>query len=108
MVLAFVAMTALSIILYAQLDKAKFLSRSQSSRYGRLTEQFLPIVASYPWDSHNFRFIGSPVDGIQFEDDRIIVVEFKAGKGSLSKKQRKIRDLVKAGKVEFEVVKIEG
>ena len=95
-------------VLYARLNEMKFLNRSQSTRYGRLTEQFLPIVVSYPWDSHNFRFIGSPVDGIQFEDDKIIVVEFKAGKSSLSKKQRKIRDLVKAGKVEFEVIKLEG
>jgi hypothetical protein len=55
---------------------------------------------------HNFRFIGSPVDGVQFEEDKLVIVEFKTGDSRLTTKQRKIRDLVKKGKVCFEEITI--
>lgn len=92
--------------LYRRLAHEKFRNRSLSSKYGKLTEQFLPLVSTYPWDSGNFRFLGSPVDGIQFEDEKIILVEFKSGNSQLSKHQRHIRDIVKAGKVYFEVIRV--
>ncbi|MCH2507971.1 MAG: hypothetical protein MK035_05810 [Dehalococcoidia bacterium] len=78
-----------------------------STRYGKLTEQFLPLVDSYPWNPSYFRFLGSPIDGVQFEDDKVILVEFKSGKSKLSKNQRLIRDLVDAGHVEFKVVRLD-
>ena len=92
--------------LYKRLRKEQFRTRSLSSKYGKLTEQFLPIADSFPWDSSNFRFLGSPIDGVQFEDDRIILVEFKAANSRLSPLQRHIRDLVNAGKVGFEIVRV--
>ena len=92
--------------LYKRLKQEVFRKRSQSSRYGKLTEQFLPLVDSFPWDPSNFRFLGSPVDGVQFAEDRIIFVEFKVGGSQLTKTQRHIRDMVKANKVDFRVLKI--
>ncbi|MBM3945406.1 MAG: hypothetical protein FJ317_07980 [SAR202 cluster bacterium] len=85
----------------AGLRAARFGSRSMSTRYGQMTEQFMPFLNDYPWDPERFRFIGSPIDGIQFEDDRVIIVEFKTGGSTLSATQRRIRDQVRAGKVEF-------
>ena len=79
--------------------------RSQSTRYGQITEQFLPLVESYPWDSKHFRFLGSPIDGIQYEEDRIILVEFKSSLSQMSGRQRKIKNLVEQGKVEFELIR---
>ncbi len=76
--------------------------QSQSTRYGRMTEQFLPILDHYPYDEHNFRFIGNPIDGIQFTDDGIIFVEFKAANSRLTSTQKKIKDLIKDKKVYFE------
>ena len=92
--------------LYRRLAQERFRNRSQSTTYGRITEQFLPLVDSFPWDPSNFRFLGSPIDGVQFEDDRIILVEFKAANSQLSKRQRQIRDLVNARKVDFEVITV--
>ena len=92
--------------LYRRLKLEVFRKRSQSSKYGKLTEQFLPLVDSFPWDPGNFRFLGTPIDGVQFEDDRIILVEFKAANSQLSPLQRRIRDLVGDGKVYFEVIRI--
>ena len=92
--------------LYKRLKQELFRKRSLSSKYGKLTEQFLPLVDSFPWDPANFRFLGSPIDGVQFEDDRIILVEFKAANSRLSPLQGRIRDLVNDGKVGFEVVRV--
>ena len=91
---------------YRLLGRERFRSKSLSTKYGKLTEQFLPLVESYPWDPSNFRFLGSPIDGVQFDDERIILIEFKSGSSQLSSRQRKIRDQVKNHKVEFEVIKI--
>ena len=104
------AALALSLVvaiqLYKRLKEVSFRKRSQSSKYGNLTEQFLPLADSFPWDPSNFRFLGSPIDGVQFEDDSIILVEFKAANSQLSPRQRHIRDLVSDGKVGFEVIRI--
>ena len=101
------ALTLVAVLrLSRRLKLEVFRKRSQSSKYGKLTEQFLPLVDSFPWDPGNFRFLGTPIDGVQFEDDRIILVEFKAANSQLSPLQRHIRDLVGDGKVDFEVIRI--
>ena len=89
-----------------ELKQEQFRNRSLSSKYGKLTEQFLPLIDSYPWNSQKFRFLGSPIDCVQFEDDKVIFVEFKTGNSQLSKNQRHIRDIVEANKVEFQIIKI--
>lgn len=60
----------------------------------QISEQFLPLVHLYPCDYKQFRFLGSYIDGIQFEEDRIILVEFKSNKSKLLVKQRHIRDMI--------------
>ena len=83
------------------------LRRGDAVRHGFTTEQWLPLAESYPWDPRNFRFLGAPIDGVQFEDDRIVLVEFKSGRSRLSERQLRIRDLVKGGKVEFREVRVD-
>jgi predicted Holliday junction resolvase-like endonuclease len=53
----------------------------------------------YPYDPDNFRFIGSPVDGIQFEDDRVLFVQFRKQNITGTKDKDRIRTLVETGKV---------
>ena len=88
--------------LRAQLDAADFQQRSLSTTYGRITEQWFPLMEQYPYDPQSFRFLGSPIDGVQFEDDRIVFVEFKTNRSRLSKSQRHFRELIEAGEVYFE------
>jgi len=76
-------------------------NRSLSSTYGRITEQFAPFLTSYPYDPANFRFIGSPIDGIQFNDDWIIFVEVKSSKSKLSEREKKIKNLIEKGRVKW-------
>ena len=81
-------------------------NKSLSSRYGKMTEQFLPLIDVYPWNPRMFRFLGSPIDGVQFNDDKVLLLEFKTGKSQLSKTQKHIKALVDQKKVEFEVIKL--
>jgi len=103
---ALVLATIAALQLLRRLRKEIFRRKSLSSKYGKLTEQFLPLVETFPWDPGKFRFLGTPIDGVQFEDDRVIFVEFKSSNSKLSTSQRHIRNLVNEGKVEFEVVRV--
>jgi predicted Holliday junction resolvase-like endonuclease len=75
--------------------------QSLSTKYGRMSEQFMPFLKDYPHESQDFRFIGTPVDGVQFNKDGIVFVEFKTGDSKLTAKQKDIKELVKKGKVDF-------
>ena len=85
-----------------QLTSLDSQKRSLSTVYGKTTEQFAPFMGRYPFNSQDFRFIGTPVDGIQFEDDRVVFVEIKAGRSAgLTPKQSRIKRLIQDRKVEW-------
>ncbi len=85
--------------LAVQVEEELFRQRSLSSTYGRITEQWIPLSSRYPYDPQFFRFLGSPIDGVQFEEDRIVFIEFKANKSRLSESQKRIKKLVQEGYV---------
>ncbi|MEA3165931.1 MAG: hypothetical protein QOJ26_800 [Thermoplasmata archaeon] len=87
-----------------ELDSSK---RSQSTRYGQTMEQFAPFLADWPWDPKGFRFIGSPVDGVQFNEDGVVFVEIKSAGSRLSPLQQAIKRHVEEGRVEWQEVRIE-
>ncbi len=89
------------------LRKEKFRRRSLSVKYGKSVEEFAPFMEKYKYNPSNFRFIGSPIDGVQFEDDKIIFMEFKSSSSKLSEKQKRIKELIKRGKVFFEEFRID-
>ena len=84
------------------LTEERTRQRSISASYGRITEQWFPLMEKYPYDSSNFRFLGTPIDGVQFEEDRIVFVEFKSRKAELSTQQRRLKQMIQAGKVTWE------
>ena len=77
---------------------------SLSTKYGQISEEFFPLEQSYPYNSKDFKFLGNPIDGIQFNEDKIILIEFKTNKSKLSTKQRHIRNLINNKQVEFELI----
>jgi predicted Holliday junction resolvase-like endonuclease len=82
------------------------LKRSQSTRYGQISEQFAPHLALWPWDPKGFRFIGSPVDGIQFTESGIVFVEIKSADGRLTDQQAAIKQQIEEGRVAWREVRI--
>ncbi len=91
-----------------QYDKLLGQKKSSEVRTGLITEQISPFLSDYPLDPGTARFIGNPIDFIHFDDDKVTFVEVKSGKSQLSKKQRRIRDLIGEGKVEFVIYRVEG
>ncbi len=75
-------------------------------------ETFSPLLQNR-WMSRDFRHMGDPIDflvlagadnvrsGLEDEIMSIVLLEVKTGSSDLNKVQRKIRDAVIAGKVEF-------
>ena len=78
--------------------------KSMYVKHGKSFENLFPFMNNYPYDSRNFRFIGDPIDGISFEDNKIVFMEFKTGTSKLSEKQKKIKDIVENKKVEWKEV----
>lgn len=91
----------------SRLSEINFRKSSLSSRYGKMAEQFMPFLKNYPYNPENFRFLGSPIDGVQFEHDKIIFVEFKTADSALSPTQKSIAELVWQKRVEFKEYRIE-
>lgn len=87
-----------------ELDAGK---RSQSARYGQTMEQFAPFLEEWPWDPKGFRFIGSPVDGIQFTQDGVVFVEVKSAGSRLSPVQQAIKRHVEEGRVAWHEVRLD-
>ena len=84
--------------------------RLQGARVDRglIAEQFAPFTKKFDelgWDLQEFKFLGRPVDGVQFQDDEVIIVEFKTGAAQLNPKQRNIKRLIAEGKVRFEEIR---
>jgi predicted Holliday junction resolvase-like endonuclease len=88
--------------LWETLEEERTRQRSLSTVYGRISEQWFPLMDRFPYDSQGFRFLGTPVDGVQFEEDRIVFCEFKANTSALSTEQRRIKRLIESGQVFWE------
>src|SRR5262245_48801847 len=88
------------------------IERSRSVIVGKVTEHLTPWLPSFPFNPKDARFIGSPIDMIIFDgadDDelrRVVFLEIKTNSSGLSGRQRRIRDVIKAGKVEWQEIRI--
>ena len=83
------------------LEETLFQKKSQSVKYGKLTEQFIPFTTDFPFDSSSFRFIGTPIDGIAFDNEKIYFCEFKTASSTLSSNQKRIKKLVEEKKIKW-------
>ncbi len=83
------------------------ISKSQSVTLGKVVEHIAPFFPVFPFNPKDARFIGSPVDFIVFDGasqgdvHRIVLLEVKSGGSTLTTKQRRIRDAVRDGRVEW-------
>lgn len=89
-----------------QLKAVKFAKSSLSSKYGKMTEQFMPFLKDYPFDPQSFRFLGTPIDGVQFTPEGVVFIEFKANTSQLSSLQRQIKAMIEEKKVTFKTIRI--
>ena len=109
MLIAIIAILAVACIflyqrtqeLWDSLQQTQFSKQSLSVKYGKTSEQWLPLSERFPYPKEKFRFLGNPIDGIAFLDNKIVFCEFKTNKSQLSDTQKRIRDLVEEKQVEW-------
>lgn len=88
-------------------DKMLSHKKSAEVRLGKIGENMAPFMKGWPYDANNFRFLGHPVDGIQFTEDEIIFIEIKTGKSRLSKSQKRAREIIRKGNVSFATFRVD-
>ena len=97
----------------AEKEKAarEAINQSRAVLGGKFTEQMAPYLPDFKYDPTEARFIGSPIDLIIFpglaqgDPQEIVIMEIKTGKsGQLTPQERKIRQLIEAGMVRWELL----
>lgn len=87
--------------------KKETRERSRTVLTGLFSEQLAPFLPDFPYRPNEVRFIGNPVDFVVFrgieerEPQEVVILEVKSGASRLSTTQRKVRDVVRAGKVSW-------
>ena len=93
------------VLLKEVLKRYKFGIRSAYVKFGKTFEQYAPFTKNFPGDKNKFVFLGCPIDGIIFDEDKIRFIEIKTGNSMLSPKQKFIKKQIEDGKVEFREVR---
>ncbi len=94
-------------VAYEETIRQDAIARSRAVISGKVTEHFVPYLPDFPFNPKDARFIGSPVDLIVFdgldEGDvrRVVLIEVKTGSSALSTRERRVRDAIQAGRVEW-------
>jgi len=89
------------------------IERSGAAIRGRVSETFAPYLPGWEFEPGDCRFLGTPVDFVVFDGlhagrcDRVVLVEVKSGSAMPSPLQRRVRDAVAQGRVEWREVRIE-
>ncbi len=87
---------------------------SQSVVNGKVLEQLVPIFPEFcsQFNPRDARFLGGPLDFVVFDglDDgevrRVVFVEVKTGKSQLATRERRVRDAIQGGRVEFQLMRL--
>ena len=85
------------------------IKRSRATLGGKFGEQLAPYLPDFAYDPTEVRFIGSPIDFIVFpglsQDDprEIVLLEVKSRGSKLSKREKRIRELVREKRIRWEL-----
>ncbi len=85
----------------------KRLKSSRSIIGGQISEQLAPYFPDFPFKSSECRFIGKPFDFLVFEGldekhiQKVVFVEVKTGKSSLSSQEKHLKDAILDKRVEW-------
>lgn len=93
--------------------RADAIQRSRSVTVGKVTEHVVPYLPEFDYNPKDARFIGSPVDFVVFDGldenavKQVVFIEVKTGSGSLTKRERQVRDAVLAKNVAWVEMRVE-
>jgi predicted Holliday junction resolvase-like endonuclease len=106
---AVVALLLLFLLVLARRRSARrdAVTRSRAVIAGKVHEQVTPYLPGFEWNPKDARFLGSPVDFVVFDgldaggDVLVIFVEVKTGRAGLTSRERRVRDAIQAGRLEW-------
>jgi predicted Holliday junction resolvase-like endonuclease len=90
------------------------VSQSKAITRGQIYEQFATYFPEFGFNPKDAQFLGKPVDFIVFDglDEgrlrRIVFVEVKTGASTLNTRERRIRDVVRSGAIEWRELRLGG
>tara|TARA_B100000686_G_scaffold354384_1_gene464327 strand:+ start:7624 stop:8208 length:585 start_codon:yes stop_codon:yes gene_type:complete len=101
--------------------KQKGRAQSAHTSKGQILEKWAPFVdheqIDPEWKAEDWCFLGQPIDYVVFDwhkdketnmgTGKVVLLDVKAAKSQLTTKQRRIRDLVKAGQVEWREIRLD-
>ncbi len=83
------------------------IERSARTLSGKTLEKLIPFLDRFPYNSHDLRWLGDPIDFIIFDGyskkspEQIVFCEVKSGQSNLTKSQREIKELIEKKKVKW-------
>ena len=84
------------------------IQRSARTLSGKTLEKLVPFLDKFPYNPHDVRWLGDPVDLVIFDGysndgnlRQVVFCEVKSGKSKLSEIQKKIRELIENKKVKW-------
>jgi predicted Holliday junction resolvase-like endonuclease len=98
---------------YTRAVRQDAVQRSLAVTVGKVYEQLVPYLPDFPFNPKDVRFLGSPVDFVVFDGlsdgqvSRVVFVEIKTGAAELSGRERRVRDAVREGRVEWQELRLD-
>ena len=88
------------------------IQQSRAVTRGQIYEQLVPYLPDFQFNPKDAQFLGRPVDFVVFdgldegEVRRIVFVEVKTGVSTLTTRERRVRDAIRAGRVEWKELRV--
>jgi predicted Holliday junction resolvase-like endonuclease len=92
---------------YEKATRQDAISKSARVLSGKSLEKLIPFLDRFPYDPHDVRWLGDPIDLVIFdgksEDNlrQVVFCEVKSGDSKLTKTQRDVKDAVENKKVKW-------
>lgn len=99
---------------YTRRVRKNAVQQSRAVTRGQIYEQLVPYLPDFQFNPKDAQFLGKPVDFIVFdgldEGDlrRIVFVEVKTGVSTLTTRERRVRDAIRRGRVEWSEIRVAG
>ncbi len=99
---------------YTRRIREDAVHRSLAVTSGKVHEQLVPYLPTFPYNPRDVRFLGGPVDLVVFDGlaegrvRRVVFLEVKTGGSGLTGRERSVRDAIQARAVEWGELRVKG
>ena len=99
---------------YTRRVRESAIQQSRAVTRGQIYEQLVPYLPEFEFNPKDAQFLGKPVDFVVFdgldegEVERIVFVEVKTGVSALTARERRVRDAIRRGRVEWKEIRVGG